>query len=410
MVNLTVTAAPVPVASIEFTPALPTEPIELVIGKTYQFHAKAMPDDATSKKLNFTTSDNSIALLQDEGNSLVRADRVGEATVTVTVEDNPNIKREVKFVIKKPPEIKIETKEFEIDSNTEHPTFAVQTLHGKLGYTVEVASNWLKFDSKDSTTSKTEDTIRLTAQPNKTVWERTAYIKFKDANGKSIKITGSNGKSKDLEVKFTQKKNEHPVVTIKWVYGIGEPAQGEKEAIPVPIPGQAKRFYWDDDKIFFWNETTTTKWFNNRKLSSLSISASDGGDTNQCWAKTSVNMLHWWFEQNKKNIDTYIKNKSETEKAKYQHYYKRELEDDKEKEKSYIANVFRTRAHNSKMGDYANGGISGIFTATKVYLQRKRKRNPLLLRDRPCSKIFLVTISRLLRLRGFTAKQILKRY
>ena len=88
-------------------------------------------------------------------------------------------------------------------------------------------------------------------------------------------------------------------------------------------------------------------------------------------------MLHWWFEQNKANIDRYIQNKSEAEKAKYQHYYKRELPTKREKEKSYIAEIFRTKAHNYTTGDYANGGISWyLYGNSSISSQKAKNENP----------------------------------
>jgi len=116
-ITVTVTPATVPVTEITFNPPLPAQPIELVIGTTYQFYAKAMPEEATNKKLHFTTSDSSIAWLQGEENSQVRADKVGEATVTITAEGNPAVSKVIHFKMKPKPSIKINAPSVSCESN-----------------------------------------------------------------------------------------------------------------------------------------------------------------------------------------------------------------------------------------------------------------------------------------------------
>ena len=355
-INVTVTPEPVPVEEIELLSGLPNklyiggEPLNL------SNLIKVKPETATDKGLIYTTDNNSVNVSED---GIVTAQSPGTVNITVKSKSNSGITKTVTLTIKQKPEIELNIKDVASNSDEEHPTFTVKTLHDKLEYTPEVVGDgkeWLSFDHTDSASSETEDTVHLNAKPNKTVWDRVAYIKFKDANGRYIK--GADGNV--LEAKVTQKKNEHPNVTIKWVYGIGEPTQAEKERgkIEVPFAWQAKKFYWDDDKIFFWYETETTKWFNNRKVSLLGISAPEGADGNQCWAKTASNLLQWWFVQNKDNIDRYIQHKSQAEKDQYVHYYKRELPTEKEKEKSNIANAFRLKAHNGKLGDYIISGLA----------------------------------------------------
>ena len=371
-IKVTVTEAPVPVTDIAFEEAAPAS---LVIGDTYKLKMKVQPDDATYKELTYTADNNNASVAPD---GTVTAQSEGTVNIIVKSQSNPEVTETVTITIKQKPEIELNIKDVASNSDEEHPAFTVQTLHDKLAYTPEVVGDgkeWLSFDRTDSTSSETEDTVHLKAKPNKTVWDRVAYIKFKDANGRYIK--GADGNV--LEVKFTQKKNEHPNVTIKWVYGIGEPTQSEKERgkIEVPFAWQAKKFYWDDDKIFFWYETETTKWFNNRKVSLLGISAPEGADGNQCWAKTASNMLHWWFVQNKDNIDRYIQHKSQAEKDKYVHYYKRELPTEREKEKSNIANTFRLQAHNGKLGDYIISGLAWyLYGNPSVALPKIKEKDP----------------------------------
>ena len=377
-VNVTVTPEPVPVTGIIFEEAVPAS---LFIGETYTIKAKAQPDDATNKELSYST-DNGKVFVSNDG--MVTAQSEGVVTITVVSKSNTDVTKTVTLTIKQKPEIELNIKDVASNSDEEHPTFTVQTLHDKLEYTPEVVGDgkeWLSFDHTDSASSETEDTVHLNAKPNKTVWDRVAYIKFKDANGRYIK--GADGKA--LEVTFTQKKNEHPNVTIKWVYGIGEPTQAEKEIGKIEIPRTNPVKYWDNSYIFFWYETNETKWFNNRKLLNLGVTADNNADdSNQCWGKTASNMLHWWFIQNKKNIDRYIekKNITGTEKDKYQDFYTRGLPDNKEKEKSYIATIFRTKAHNNKLGDYIIGGLSWYLYGNKAgKISKPGKDDPALFKD-----------------------------
>jgi len=368
-INVTVTPEPVSVEDIEVPAVFPKK--LHIGGEALNLNdiIKAKPDIATDKGLIYTPDNGNVSIY----NGTVTAQSEGTVTITVKSRSNPEITKTLPLIVTQKPEIKITEKEYKIGSDDTDPTFKVKTLHDKLDYTVEVASDWLKVDRKDSASSETEDTVHLSAKPNKTVWDRVAYIKFKDVNGRYIK--GADGK--ELEVTFTQKENEHPNVTIKWVDGIGEPTSAEKEIIPIHHVGQTKNFYWDDDKIFYWNESTTTKWFNNRKVTHLNIVAPEGADGYQCWAKTSSNMLHWWFVQNEANISRYIRDKSPEEQAEYKHYYNRGLLDKDEKKKSYIANTFRTKAHNGSKGDYIIGGLSWyLYGNAKISSDKAKRENP----------------------------------
>lgn len=374
------------VASIEFEEQ-PADPVELIIGESYELKLKVIPETAANKTLNITSSNDSVAWPNGDGNRWIKADgTVGEATVTITSADNSSIKKEVRFKTKeKPtgPSISIETLDVEYESDEANITVAVKTLDGKLAYTPEVVGGgtgekaWLTFVSKVNTDANT-DTVHLSLKKNKTVWDRTAYIKFKDNNTNEYIISAG----KHLEVNLTQKATTNPTVTIKWVDGIGEPTQAEKKKIPVY--GGEKKVYWDDDKIFWWNETNETKWFNNRKAQPVGAVASDGGDGNQCWGKTASNMLHWWFVQNKENIDNYITKKNITgaEKNKYQDFYNRNYSDSQEPEKSYIAKTFRTKAHNGAKGDYIISGLSWyLYGNETAKISRPGKDAPALFTD-----------------------------
>ena len=383
-VKLTVTAAPIPVTSIVIEG---TTPASLFIGESYRIIAKALPDEATDRELIYST-DNNNARVADDGT--VTAQSEGSVNITVKSRSNPDITKTVPITIKQRPSIKLIKEEITSGSDETNPTFKVKTLNGKLDYTVEVVSDWLEFDKKDSDASEDEDTIYIKAKTNKTVWDRTAYIKFKGVDNKYIKDSNGN----KLEVKFTQKENKNPIVTIKWVDGIGEPNSSEKKKIPV-CNGE-KKVYWNDDKIFWWyetdktDETDETKWFNNRKAKPVGAVATDGGDGNQCWAKTASNMLHWWFVQNKENINNYITKKNITgaKKDEYQDFYKRGIPDNQEPTKSYIAKTFRVKAHNGEKGDYIIGGLSWYLYGNKeakISRQGKDKKplfdDPALFKD-----------------------------
>ena len=390
-VTLTVTKAIVRVTSIEFNPPLPTEPIEMFLNEMYKFDAKAMPEEAENRKLKFDTSDFKVAWVEDIHKGWIKADGEGEATVTIIADDNPFVKREVRFkMIRKPagPSISVETPSVQCESNEGDVSFTVKTINGKLAYTPEVVGGgkeWVPFVRKDNTDAST-DTIRLHLKKNKTVWYRNAYIKFKDnTTNKYVKAAG-----KELQVKIIQKRNEHPVVTTKWVHGITPPTEGEKHK--VEIPNTYPQAYHEMPYVFTWNETAGTTFFNTRKITHTFVLS--GGyhgprpDGNQCWAKTDANMLHWWFVQNKDNIEQYkIKKTAKAasegkifDSTLYEPVYTRGLADDEEDQKSSIANLFREKCQNSG-GSPAKGLQWYLFGLDNFELLRNKGYSPALFKD-----------------------------
>jgi len=363
-ISVTVTESEVAVTDIEFDPPLPTEPIEWTIGQEYKFRAKAIPDNATNKNLKFTTSDSSTAWLFGDGNSSVKGEKEGTATVTIESESNPGVKKIVTLKIKPKPSIKIKTNPEMCESGGGNVSFTMETLNGKLDYTPEVTGGgvqWLTIAGKDST-DETTDTVRLSVSENKTVWERTAYIKFKDADGKYIKgdTKGSNGKYDDVQVKLTQKKNEHPNVETRWVYGVEKPENGEK--VPVrdesgnPMKDNGQTVYYNSDYVTVWKENENTKFFNVRKLhfvmrNTMAPYCYERSDSNMCWAMTASNMLHWWVEQNKDLVNKYD--------SVYDFSYTKGLEDNEEYKKSKIAAVFRSNCINK--GNEIRNGLEGFL-------------------------------------------------
>ena len=377
-VKLTVTPEPVPVTSIVIEGTTPTS---LFIGETYKIMAKAQPDEATNKELSYTADNNNAHVAYD---GTVTAQLEGTITITVRSQSDPEITATVAITIKQRPSIELIKEEMTSESGESNLDLEIKTLNGKLSYTPKIVgeeSAWLTVVRVDNTTSTEKDTIYLKAAQNKTVWKRTAYINFKDEFNKEIK----NAKGEKLEVKVVQEENKNPNVTIKWVHGIGEPTQVEKERgkIETPLPGQTKKFYWDDENIFYWYESKNTKWFNNRKLYPLKLPEGVYNDSAQCWAKTASNMLHWWFVQNEDNINNYItkKNITSPKKDEYQHFYKRNSPDNEEPEKSYIAKTFRTKAHNSANGDLIEHGLVWYLCGRDNISRQKDYKGPALFKD-----------------------------
>ena len=362
-VNLTVTKATVHVTSIEFEDGPPANPVELVIGESYELKLKVMPEDATNKALDIKSSDDDIVWPTGDWNRWIKAYHdVGEATVTITAKDGSGVSTVVHFKTKQKttdPSISIDNLSVSYGSDEADITVTVKTLNGKLNYTPEVVgggAKWLRVDGKESA-GDNEDTVTLHLKQNKTVWERKAYIKFKDNNTNNYVISAG----KELQVELTQKKNENPNVTIKWVYGIEGPAAGDKE--PVEIQGSNPPEYHTMPYVFYWYETEHTKFFNTRKMGPTGSNNQGFSDGSQCWAKSSSNMLHWWFEQNKENVKKYMEKKGITKENNptmyemYNPYYKRGLPDTDENIKSSIANEFRKKCPNSTNGNWIYSGL-----------------------------------------------------
>jgi len=359
-VNVTVTEAEVAVTDIEFDPPLPAQPIELGIGQEYTINAKVRPDNATNKYVRITNNAPDYISVSDE---TVEGSKEGDAEVTVESASNPEIKKVIKFKITQKPSIKIKTTPALCESNGGEVTFKLETLNGKLNYELDVVkggSKWISFVSKD-TSNSAEDTIKLNVSQNKTVWARTADIKFID---KSTNQYVKGDDKKDLTVKLEQKANENPSVTTKWVSGVEKPNNGEK--VPVlgedgaPLQEGGHTLYYNSNYVSVWKENENTKFFNVRKLNfvmknTMSSHCYQGSDSNMCWAMTASNMLHWWGEQNKELINRYKNKYGST----YDFSYTKGLEDNKEYEKSKIAALFRSNCVNS--GNEIRNGLEGFL-------------------------------------------------
>ncbi|MGP1495270.1 MAG: IdeS/Mac family cysteine endopeptidase [Treponema sp.] len=359
-VTVTVTEAEVAVTDIEFDPPLPAQPIELGIGQEYTINAKVKPDNAANKYVRITNNAPDYISVSGE---TVEGSKEGDAEVTVESVSNSEVKKIIKFKIKQKPSIKIKTIPALCESNGGEVTFKLETLNGKLNYELDVVkggSKWISFVSKD-TSNPAEDTIKLNVSQNKTVWARTADIKFIDKNTNQY-VKGDD--KKDLTVKLEQKANENPTVTTKWVSGVEKPNNGEK--VPVlgedgaPLQEGGQTLYYNSDYVSVWKENENTKFFNVRKLNfvmknTMSSHCYQGSDSNMCWAMTASNMLHWWGEQNKELINRYKNKYGST----YDFSYTKGLEDNKEYEKSKIAALFRRNCVNS--GNEIRNGLEGFL-------------------------------------------------
>ena len=359
-VNVTVTEAEVAVTDIEFDPPLPAQPIELGIGQEYTINAKVKPDNAANKYVRITNNAPDYISVSGE---TVEGSKEGDAEVTVESVSNSEVKKIIKFKITQKPSIKIKTIPALCESNGGEVTFKLETLNGKLNYELDVVkggSKWISFVSKD-TSNPAEDTIKLNVSQNKTVWARTADIKFID---KSTNQYVKGDDKKDLTVKLEQKANENPTVTTKWVSGVEKPNNGEK----VPVLGEdgaqlqegGQPVYYNSNYVSVWKENENTKFFNVRKLNfvmknTMSSHCYQGSDSNMCWAMTASNMLHWWGEQNKELINRYKNKYSST----YDFSYTKGLQDDQEYEKSKIAALFRSNCVNS--GNEIRNGLEGFL-------------------------------------------------
>ena len=359
-VNVTVTEAEVAVTDIEFDPPLPAQPIELGIGQEYTINAKVKPDNATNKYVRIINNAPDYISVSGE---TVEGSKEGDAEVTVESASNPEIKKVIKFKITQKSSIKIKTAPALCESNGGEVTFKLETLNGKLNYELDVVkggSKWISFVSKD-TSNPAEDTIKLNVSQNKTVWARTADIKFID---KSTNQYVKGDDKKDLTVKLEQKANENPTVITKWVHGVEKPNNGKK----VPVIGDdgvqlqegGQLLFYNQNYVSVWKENENTKFFNVRKLkfvmpATMTTYCYQGSDSNMCWAMTASNMLHWWGEQNKELINRYKNKYGST----YDFSYTKGLQDNKEYEKSKIAALFRSNCVNS--GNEIRNGLEGFL-------------------------------------------------
>ncbi len=348
---------------------------ELTVGDTYTIPITILPSTASNKTVIYEYEPDKDKIDIDSNNHQITAKQVGDVTVTVKAQNNPSIQKTFTLKIKPQPTIQIDTTELNPSENEGFEEFDIKTLHGKSDYLIEIVCDetpkWVLFVQRYSGDPE-KDVIRLKVLSNKSVWSRQAFVHIK--------------KNETIVHTITVKQKENyinPDISVRWVYGIPDPRDQDKIKIENPVPGQPKKFYWNDDKIFYWYEGEDTKWFNNRKLYPLNLVAGQYSDSAQCWAKTASNMLHWWFEQNETNITRYIEKKNihNPRKEDYQSFYKRNYPDSEEPEKSSIAKTFRIKAHNNSNGDYIENGLVWYLYGRDNISRQKDYKGPALFTD-----------------------------
>ena len=85
--------ANIPVQDIE----IPETKLEIEPGKTVQLAVSVKPETATNKNLIFTSSDESVAIVDEKGNIVAKGE--GTTIITITSEDKPSVKKEITVTI-----------------------------------------------------------------------------------------------------------------------------------------------------------------------------------------------------------------------------------------------------------------------------------------------------------------------
>ena len=124
---------------------------------------------------------------------------------------------------------------------------------------------------------------------------------------------------------MTQKEQEAKAHTIHWTYGINPPIMGHEISAPqlqdkTRTAETVGEFYHEkvgaDYYLAPYKEGNG--WYDVNKRIAESGS---GGDSKLCFVLSSVNLLHWWMDQNRDNIDRYLQtepdNKNDIEKYAY---------------------------------------------------------------------------------------------
>lgn len=99
----------------------------------------------------------------------------------------------------------------------------------------------------------------------------------------------------------TYKTEENQPRAIIWTKGIIPPQLSEFEKEVEITDSNYTFLYAGQDKGSGWYDVNK------------SLPQEDGKDANMCYAAVSANQLHWWLDQNKDNIDAYLRNLAEGE-------------------------------------------------------------------------------------------------
>lgn len=155
-------------------------------------------------------------------------------------------------------------------------------------------------------------------------------------------ITELNKKVEEIANKLKTEKNPNVITytteeneprAVIWTKGIEAPQLSEFER-EVEITDPSYSF-------LFAGQDKGSGWYDANK----SLPQEDGADRNMCYAAVSANQLHWWLDQNKDKIDSYLNKSSEGEIAPEKQAKLAQLEELRNsyegQSKSGIYNLFR---------------------------------------------------------------------
>jgi endoglucanase len=167
---------PVPVESISLSVSF----AELEVGGTLTILATVLPEDATNKEVQWSSSDNSITTVNSDG--LVTAISAGETTVTANSADG-NASATCSITVNEPPYI-------EVDSITVTPSEAEIDINESIVLSVTIypedaTDQSLFWSSSDSSVATTDNTGRVTGVSQGTA-EITVSTSNPDVRGISV--------------------------------------------------------------------------------------------------------------------------------------------------------------------------------------------------------------------------------
>ena len=174
--TLTVTVK-IPVDEIEIN----KDNIELIEGETDKIEVTVKPDHATNKEVTFSSSDETVVKVDENGN--VEAIGEGEAVITVTSKDDPDIYVEIPVKVNKPvipvDEIKVNKDKIEL---TEGETDKIEVT-----VTPDDATNKeVTFSSSDETVVKVDENGNIEAVGE---GEAVITVTSKDKSEISVNVT-----------------------------------------------------------------------------------------------------------------------------------------------------------------------------------------------------------------------------
>lgn len=318
----------------------------LKLDQQYEIIPAFEPSDATDKTLHYEVKKGGVSVTQQGVLSVLKS---GESEIVARASNN--VEYTFYFSIKKDHTVTVEGKTATSHDYTAFTeTFRLTKQYTGSEYELAVESaeptqNWLTYEKTGEDT--TEETLIFHIAENQSQWERKAVLKFT----KKLK-EGRRPKTVSIHTAtITQMAHPNPQLTTKWVHGITPPEDSDLKTEPGTNPKYRK-----------WEETTTTTWFNARKLFyTEKYKAID--DSKMCWAMSTADLLHWWMWENKANIDKYMAKKGiSTSNPSYKYYvpeYKGGLGEAGEKDKSSIATAFRE--------GFKNDGLQ-LNTAVRWYL------------------------------------------